>query len=118
MIFFRSFQASAILALLSLVIVVISITSYGSKASVWLSWTGMTLGSSVFKTDTNNGGTLTPTPTVAAGWISDKKFIMWKEGTFSAAVTSDFSKWSQGNQNGYDKNYIMASILTISSTTI
>jgi len=119
-IFFFSYQASGILTIVSLAFTVIAISSYGSKATVWMSWTGMTLGSSVFKSDTNNGGTLTPDPTgtVTANWVSDKRFIMWKEGTIFEALDSDFSKWSQANKNGYDSNYLKSTIITVTSTMI
>jgi len=51
--FYRSYQASAIPSFLNLVFAIMAITSYGSKAQVWSSWIGITLGSqSIFKSDT------------------------------------------------------------------
>lgn len=96
---------SGVLAVGSLALTIWSISSYGSKGAVWYSWTGITLGNSVFKSNTDNAGSLTPVPTTSSTWVSDKKYIMWKDGGENQAVIGDYSKWSQGNQNGYDSNY-------------
>jgi hypothetical protein len=56
------------------------------------------LGTSVFASVATNGGTLTPAPTALTGnnWTSDKKYVMWKEGSAFTLIATDFSGNSQG----------------------
>ena len=79
----------------------------------------MTLGSTVIKTDASNGGTFLPAPTAAAAtWVSDKKYVMWKEGSANTANATDFVGTSQANQNGFDSNYNSALLLSLVSSVL
>jgi hypothetical protein len=73
----------------------------------------------VFTTIATNGGTLTGTVTYAAAtWVSDKKYVMWKEGSANPALATDFSLNSQGNQNGFDANYNTSLMLSLASSVL
>jgi len=55
----------------------------------------------------NNGGKLEPSQTIGditLNWTSDKKYIMWKEGTKLARNPTDFSLWSVTAEKAFDGN--------------
>jgi hypothetical protein len=78
------------------------------------------LGSVVFATAAANGGTTTGTGTAATAltWVSDKKYIMWKEGSKWTANATDFISTSQANQNGFDSNYNSTLLLSLASSVL
>jgi hypothetical protein len=43
---------------------------------------------------------------------------MWKEGSANAALATDFSGNSQGNQNGFDANYNTSLYLSLASSVL
>ncbi len=61
MIFWRTAQASALLALLELVFELMAMTSYGTKVNVWNSWLSMDVTNATWTTVSENKGTLTGT---------------------------------------------------------
>ncbi len=54
----------------------------------------------------------------ALTWVSDKKYIMWKEGSAVTANATDFKDVSQANQNGFDSNYSSALLLSLASSVL
>ena len=78
------------------------------------------MGASVFTSVANNGGTLLPALTALTGntWVSDKKYVMWKEGSANTANATDFKDVSQGNQNGFDANYNTSLYLSLASSVL
>jgi len=78
------------------------------------------LGSSVFTSVATNGGTLLPALTALSGntWVSDKKYVMWKEGSAFSVIATDFSGNSQGNMNGFDAEYNTSLMLSLGSSVL
>lgn len=78
------------------------------------------MGASVFTSVATNGGTLLPALTALTGntWVSDKKYVMWKEGSKFSVIATDFSGNSQGNLNGYDDNYSTSTMLSLVSSVL
>jgi hypothetical protein len=73
----------------------------------------------VFTTVALNLGTLTGVTTATAlTWVSDKKYVMWKEGSANTANATDFKDVSQGNQNGFDANYNTSLYLSLASSVL
>jgi hypothetical protein len=58
------------------------------------------------------------TAATALTWTSDKKYIMWKEGSKVSANATDFLGFSQANQNGFDSNYSSTLILSLASSVL
>ena len=78
------------------------------------------MGASVFTSVATNGGTLVPAPTALSGstWVSDKKYVMWKEGSAFSVIATDFSGYSQGNMNGFDAEYNTSLMLSLGSSVL
>ena len=78
------------------------------------------MGASVFTSVATNGGTLLPAPTALTGnaWVSDKKYVMWHEGSAFSVIATDFSGNSQGNMNGFDANYNTSLMLSLGSSVL
>ena len=73
----------------------------------------------VFATVAANLGTLTgATANATVTWVSDKKYVMWKEGSANPANATDFKDVSQGNQNGFDANYNTSLMLSLVSSVL
>jgi hypothetical protein len=73
----------------------------------------------VFATVAGNLGTLTgATANATTTWVSDKKYVMWKEGSANTANATDFKDVSQGNQNGFDANYNTSLYLSLVSSVL
>ena len=73
----------------------------------------------VFTTVALNLGTLTgATANATTTWVSDKKYVMWKEGSANTANATDFKDVSQGNQNGFDANYNTSLYLSLASSVL
>ena len=78
------------------------------------------MGSAVFTTAATNAGTLgsgTTAPT-SLTWVSDQKYVMWKEGSAFSVIATDFSGNSQGNMNGFDANYNTSLMLSLASSVL
>ena len=78
------------------------------------------MGSAVFTTTASNAGTLgsgTTAPT-SLTWVSDQKYVMWKEGSVVSANATDFAAVSQANQNGFDANYNTSLMLSLASSVL
>ena len=80
---------------------------------------GIVFTTPVFTTVALNLGTLTGfTAATNLTWVSDKKYVMWKEGSANTANATDFSWFSQGNQNGFDANYNTSLYLSLASSVL
>jgi len=106
MVFYRTVQASAALALLSLGFEVLAYTSYATEAEVWKSWAGLTITTQKVVSAAANGGAWSPSLTgdqkVQGSWTSDKKNILWKAGEKIARNSTDFKGESVGAEKGFD----------------
>jgi hypothetical protein len=54
----------------------------------------------------------------ALTWVSDKKYIMWKENSIVNANATDFAAVSQANQYGFDANYNTSLYLSLGSSVL
>ena len=91
MIFWRTSQASALLALLVVAFEVIAMMSYGAKTAVLNSWFGYP--SATYAAATAGAGTLT-SGTITTGWTtttSDFKYLMWKDTSAVVPNSTDYS---------------------------
>lgn len=84
-----------------------------------LSWNGSVVTTQVWTSAAANTSSVAPPfATVLATWVSDNKYIMWKDIAAGTANATDFSALTQGNVNGYDANNSTATMLTIISSIL
>jgi hypothetical protein len=108
-VYWRMTQAIAILPLLLLIFIPIAALSYGTRTDVYTSWYGGNL------SITGSTYSVTSKPN---GWISDLKYLMWRDQAAIPIPANNYSLNAALAFNGYDKNYKAVFWLTLLSTLL